>query len=72
MSVKNRGMGRLNFDGELLPIEYPDFMFNLPKIYINNSCYVSVSSVGVFFSNIFRFNEMGCFIQNSVKKAKKW
>ena len=61
MSVKFRGCGRLNFDGELLPIKYSDFMFNLPKVYIDDAYYVSVSSVGVFFSNLFRFNEMGCF-----------
>ena len=60
LSVKFRGWGRLNFDGELLPIKYSDFMFNLPKVYIDNACYVSVYSVGVFFSNILRFNEMGC------------
>ena len=44
-----------------LPIKYSDFMFNLPKVYIDNACYASVSSVGVFFSNLFRFSEMGCF-----------
>ena len=61
MSVKFRGWGRLNFDGELLPIKYSDFIFNLPKVYIDNACYVSVFSVDVFFSILFRFNEMGYF-----------
>ena len=29
---------------------------------MDNACYISVSSFGVFFSNLFRFNdEMGCF-----------
>ena len=58
---KFRGWGGLNFDGELLSIKYPDFMFSSPKVYIANACYISVSSVGVFFSNLSRFNEMGCF-----------
>ena len=35
-------------------------MFNLPNVYIDNACYVSFSSNGVFFSNLFRFNEMDC------------
>ena len=55
------GYGRLNLDGELLPIRYSDFMFNLPKMYIGNACYVCVSSVGVFFANLFGFKTMGCF-----------
>ena len=38
-------------------------MFNLPKVYIDNACYISVSSVGVFFSNSFRINEMGDGVQ---------
>ena len=46
---------------ELLQTKFSDFIFNLPKAYIDNACYISVSSVGVFFSNLFRFNEMGCF-----------
>ena len=60
---------RLNFDGELLPIKYSNSCSILAKVYIDN---VSISSVGVFFSNLFRFNEKGCFKLNSVKKAKKW
>ena len=48
--------GGFNFDGELLSIKYFDAMLNLPNVYIDNACYVSVSSVGVFFSNLFRFN----------------
>ena len=47
-------------------------MFNLLKVCIDNVFYVSVSSVGLFFSNLFRFNEIGCFKLNSIKKAKKW
>ena len=46
---KIKGVGKLNFDGELLPIKYSDFMFNLPKVYIDNACYVSVSYVGLFY-----------------------
>ena len=47
-------------------------MLNLSKVYIHNACYnLSVSSVGMFFSNLFRSNEMGCFKYNSVKKAMK-
>ena len=54
------GWGRLNFNSQLLPIKYSDFMFNLLKVGIDNVFYVNVSSVGVFFSNLFWFNEMGC------------
>ena len=57
---KIMGWGRLNFDAESLPTKHSDFMFNLPKVYIDNACYVSVFSVGVFVSK-FRFNEMGFF-----------
>ena len=60
-SVKFRGWGRLNFNSQLLPIKYSDFVFNLLKVCIDNVNYVSDSSVGVFFSSLFRFNEMGCF-----------
>ena len=56
-----RGWGRLNFSSQLLPIKYSDFMFNLLKVCIDNVFYVNVSSVAVFFSNLFWFNEMGCF-----------
>ena len=67
-----RGRGRLNFNSQLLPIKYSDFVFNLLKVCIDNVFYVSVSCVGVFFfSNLFRFDKMGCFKENSVKKAKK-
>ena len=51
----------MNLNIELLQTKCSDFMFNLPKVYIENACYISVSSVGVFFSNLFRFNEIGCF-----------
>ena len=61
MSVEFRGWGRLNFNSQLLPIKYSDFMFNLLKVCIDNVFYVNVSSVGVFFSTLFWFNEMGCF-----------
>ena len=57
---KIKGVGRLIFNSQLLPIKYFDFVYNLLKICIDNVIYVSVSSVGVFFSNLFRFNEMGC------------
>ena len=60
LSVKLRGWGRLIFNSQLLQIKYSDLVFNLLKVCIDNGCYVSVSSVGVFFSNLFRFNEMGC------------
>ena len=46
---------------ELLRTKCPDFMFNLPKVYMENACYISVSSVGVFFSNLYMFNKVGCF-----------
>ena len=52
---------RLNFNSQLLPIKYSDFVFNLLKVCLDNDFYVNVSSVGEFFSNLFRFNEMGCF-----------
>ena len=55
------GWGRLNSNIELLQTKCSDFMFDLPKVYMDNACYINVSSVGVFFSNLFRFNEMGCF-----------
>ena len=61
LSVKFRGLGRLNCNSQLLPIKYSDFVFNLLKVCIDNVFYVNVSSVGVFFSNLFKFNEMGCF-----------
>ena len=50
----------LNFNSQLLPIKYSNFVYNLLKC-IDSVFYVSVSCVGVFFSNLFRFNEMGCF-----------
>ena len=55
--------GRLNLNIEILQTKCSDFMFNLPKVYMymDNACYINVSSVGVFFSNLFRFNEMGWF-----------
>ena len=53
---KIRGWGRLNFDSQILPIKYSDFVFNLLKVCIDNVFYVKVSSVGVFLSNLFRFN----------------
>ena len=56
LSVKFRGWGRLNFNSQLLPIKYSDFVFNLLKVCIDNVFYVKVSSVGVFFSNVFKFN----------------
>ena len=52
---------RLNLNIELLQTKCSDFMFNLPKAYIDNACYISVSSVGVFLSNLLRFNETDCF-----------
>ena len=55
------GGGKLNFNSQLLPIKYSDFVFNLLKVCIDNVSYGSVSSVGLFFSNLFRFIEMGCF-----------
>ena len=61
LSVKFRGWGRLNFNSHLLQIKYSDFVFNLLKACIDNVFYVSVSFVGVFFSNLFWFNEIGCF-----------
>ena len=60
LSVNFRGMGRLNFNSQLLPIKYSDFVFNLLKVCIENVFYVNVSSVGVLFSNVFRFDEMAC------------
>ena len=50
------GWGRLNFNSQLLPIKYSDFMFNMLKVCMENLFYVSVSSAGVFISNLFRFN----------------
>ena len=61
MSVKFRGWGRLNFNSQLLPIKYSDSMFNLLKVCVDNVFYVNVSSVDVFFLNLFWFDEMGCF-----------
>ena len=61
MSVKFRGWGRLNFNSQFLPIKYSEFVFNLLKVCIYNIYYVNVSSVGVFYSDLFRFNEIGCF-----------
>ena len=57
---KIRGWGRLIFNSQLLPIKYSDFVFNLLKVFIDNVFYVSVSPIGVFVSNLFRLNEMGC------------
>ena len=61
LSVKFRGLGILNFNSQILPIKFSYFVFNFLKVCIDNVFYVNVSSVGVFFSNLFRFNEMGCF-----------
>ena len=49
MSVKFRGWGRLNFNSQLLPIKYSEFVFTLLKVCIDNVVYVSVSLVGAFF-----------------------
>ena len=51
----------MNLNIELLQLKYPDFRFNLPRVKIHNTCtcYVSGSSFGVFYLNLFRFNEMG-------------
>ena len=70
LSVEFRGWGRLNFNSQLLPIKYSEFVFNLLKVCIDNVFYVNVSSVGVFFSSLFRFNEMGCFRLNGVKRLR--
>ena len=36
-----------------------DFRFNLSRAKTNNTCNVSVSSVDVLFSKLFKFNYMG-------------
>ena len=41
-------------------MNFTDFMSKLLKVKIDNASYVGISSVGVFFSKLFRFNEMGC------------
>ena len=41
-------------------MNYSDFRFNLPNVEVHNTCYISVSSVGGLFSNVFGFNEMEC------------
>ena len=38
---------------ELLQNKCSDFRFNLPKVKIHNTCYVSISPVRVFFFNLF-------------------
>ena len=43
----------MNLNIELLQTKCSDFMFNLPKVYMDNACYINVSSVGVFFSKEF-------------------
>ena len=53
-------MGTLNLNIELLQKKCSDFRFNLPKVQTHNTYYVGVFSIGVTFSNLFRFNEMGC------------
>ena len=50
-----RVWGRLNFNSELLPTRCSDFILNLSKVTIDDTCYVSVSAVGVFVLFIFRF-----------------
>ena len=52
------GWGRLNLNSQFLPIKYSDFVFNLLNVCIDNVFYVNVSSVGVLFSNLFRFKYM--------------
>ena len=54
------GRGRLNLNIEPLQTKCPDSRLNLPKVNIHNTCYVSVSSADVLFSNLFRLNEIGC------------
>ena len=51
-----RGWGRLNLNIELLQMKCSDFRLNLRKLKVHNTCHVS--HVGMFFSNLFRFNEM--------------
>ena len=55
MSEKFRGCGRLNFNSQLLPIKYSDFVFNLLKVCIDNVFYVNVSSGVVFFSALMKW-----------------
>ena len=61
MSVKFMGWGRLNLNSQLLPTKYSGFMLNLLKVCIDLSSMSTFFSVGVFSSNLFWFNEMGCF-----------
>ena len=61
LSGKFKVWGRLNLNSQLLRIKYSDFVLNLLKVCKDNVFYVSISSVGVFFSNLFRLYEMVCF-----------
>ena len=47
-------------------------MFNLPKVYIDNACYNTVSSVGVSFQIYSGLMKWVALNKNSVKKAKNW
>ena len=59
--IKLWGLGRLNLKIEFLQTLCYDFKFKLPKIKLHTTFIVSVSSMGVFNLNLFRFNEMGCY-----------
>ena len=61
--------GRLKLNIELLQTNCSDFRFNLTKVTIHNTCHVIVFPVGVFFSNLFMFNEIGCNKEDSMKKV---
>ena len=47
-----------------------DFRFNLTKVKIHNTYHAIATPVGLFFSNIFRFNEIGCNKYDSLKRLK--
>ena len=57
----------MNLNIEIPQTKCSDFRFNLTKVKINNTYHVIVSPIVVFFSNSFRFNEIGCDKHESLK-----
>ena len=53
-------MGRLKLNIGLRKTKYSENRFNLTTVKSHNSRYVNVSPEDVFFSNLFRFDEIGC------------
>ena len=57
----------MNFIIELLHTKCYDLRFNLLIVKKYNTYYVSFSSIGVYVSNLFRFDKIGCNKEDSLR-----